>query len=304
MVGDTDRLTSVYETQGTATRASYAYTLDAAGNRTKAVEADGTTTQWTYGDAYRLTGEATTNPSGAIIAQASYSYDGVGNRLMLTSGGQATSYSYNALDQLTSLSGAQAATYTYDGRGNLTTAVTSAGTAQYSYNAANDLTGVTLPNGTAYSYGYDAAGRRVSQSVGGATTNYVWDEQSANGDIVAETSATTGAVQASYAVANGEVLSQTQAGTTSYTLPDGQGSLRALTNSSGAITDTFRYDAFGNLLGHTGTTSSAYGYGSQRYDAASGLYALRARSYDPTTGRFLARDPATSNATDPLQLDR
>ncbi len=298
-----EHLTSVHETQGTATLASYAYTLDAAGNRTKAVEADGTTSAWAYNADNQLTSETITSPTSQVIAQASYTYDGVGNRLTLTSGGQTTSYSYNALDQLTSLSGAQTASYSYDGRGNLTKAVTSSGTTSYGYNAANDLTSVTLPNTTTYSYGYDVAGRRVSQSVGGATTNYVWDEQSANGDIVAETNA-SGAVQASYAVANGAVLAQTQAGATSYSLPDGQGSLRALTNASGAITDSYRYDAFGNVLSHQGATSSVYGYDSQRYDAASNLYALRARSYDPTTGRFLARDPATSNATDPLQLDR
>ncbi|HEX5572881.1 MAG TPA: RHS repeat-associated core domain-containing protein, partial [Ktedonobacterales bacterium] len=58
------------------------------------------------------------------------------------------------------------------------------------------------------------------------------------------------------------------------------------------------------MLSHQGTTTSAYGYDSQRLDAASGLYDLRARSYDPTTGRFLSRDPATSTTTDPLQLDR
>jgi RHS repeat-associated protein len=162
---------------------------------------------------------------------------------------------------------------------------------------------LTLPGGTSYAYGYDAAGRRVSQTVGGTTTNYVWDEQSTNGDIVAETSA-TGALQASYAVANGKVLAETQSGVTSYTLPDAQGSIRALTNASGAITDSYRYDAFGNLLSHQGSTSSAYGYDGQRLDAASGLYQLRARSYDPTTGRFISVDPSSANTNDPNQVDR
>ena len=36
-------------------------------------------------------------------------------------------------------------------------------------------------------------------------------------------------------------------------------------------TDNFRYDAFGNVLSHTGATTSPYGYDSQRFDATTGL---------------------------------
>src|SRR5258708_38349822 len=51
--------------------------------------------------------------SGTPIYQASYTYDGTGNRLMQTVNGATSSYSYNALDQLT---GDGANSYTYDGR--------------------------------------------------------------------------------------------------------------------------------------------------------------------------------------------
>ncbi|HEV2458341.1 MAG TPA: RHS repeat-associated core domain-containing protein [Ktedonobacterales bacterium] len=36
-----------------------------------------------------------------------------------------------------------------------------------------------------------------------------------------------------------------------------------------------------------GTTTNPYRYDAQRLDALSGLYQLRARNYDPATGRFL-----------------
>jgi len=42
------------------------------------------------------------------------------------------------------------------------------------------------------------------------------------------------------------VASQVQ--TTSYNVYDGHGSVRALTNTTGAVTDTYDYDAFGNLI--------------------------------------------------------
>lgn len=62
--------------------------------------------------------------------------------------------------------------------------------------------------------------------------------------------------------------------------------MRTLANSSGTITDISRYDAYGNVISHSGTTTEPFGYDSQRLDATSGLYQLRACSYDPTTGRF------------------
>jgi hypothetical protein len=39
------------------------------------------------------------------------------------------------------------------------------------------------------SYGYDADGRRVSQTFNGQVTNSLWDEASSYGDVVLETNA-------------------------------------------------------------------------------------------------------------------
>ncbi|MFB0537486.1 MAG: RHS repeat-associated core domain-containing protein [Anaerolineae bacterium] len=42
-----------------------------------------------------------------------------------------------------------------------------------------------------------------------------------------------------------------------------------------------------------------YGYTGEHWDAATGLLYLRARWYDPATGRFLTRDPFPGLATLP-----
>ena len=72
---------------------------------------------------------------------------------------------------------------------------------------------------------------------------------------------------------------------------DGAGSVRQLTNLAGTVTDTYSYDAFGNLLNSTGSTPNSYKYRGEQYDPNLNLYYLRARCYNPATGRCLSRDP-------------
>lgn len=58
-----------------------------------------------------------------------------------------------------------------------------------------------------------------------------------------------------------------------------------------AATDTYDYDAFGNLISSTGTTPNNYLYRAEQWDPDLGLYYLRARYLNPLTGRFMSRDP-------------
>jgi RHS repeat-associated protein len=85
---------------------------------------------------------------------------------------------------------------------------------------------------------------------------------------------------------------------------DGGGSVRQLTNAAGAVTDAYEYDAFGNLISSDGTTPNVYLYRGERYDTDLGLYYLRARWYNPVTGRFMTRDPYEGSIYDPASLHR
>lgn len=84
---------------------------------------------------------------------------------------------------------------------------------------------------------------------------------------------------------------------------DAHGSVRALTGDTGAITDTYAYDAYGATIARTGSTENPYRYSGERLDA-SGLYHLRARSYDPSLGRFTTRDSFAGRAQSPRTLHR
>jgi RHS repeat-associated protein len=68
------------------------------------------------------------------------------------------------------------------------------------------------------------------------------------------------------------------------------GSLRQWTDVGGQVTYAARYAPFGSLLWQQGTAPGPWGFAGEMQDP-TGLIYLRARWYDPATGRFLTRDP-------------
>jgi RHS repeat-associated protein len=70
------------------------------------------------------------------------------------------------------------------------------------------------------------------------------------------------------------------------------------------VTDSYEYDAFGNKINSTGTTPNNYLYRGEQYDSDLGLYYLRARYYNPNTGRFMSRDPEAGKPIDPKTLHK
>jgi RHS repeat-associated protein len=74
--------------------------------------------------------------------------------------------------------------------------------------------------------------------------------------------------------------------------------VRLLTDGTGTEVGTQQYDAFGAPRSQTGVQLSLGFTGEQR-DGESGLIYLRARYYDPKTGRFLTTDPLRGSAWRP-----
>jgi len=87
---------------------------------------------------------------------------------------------------------------------------------------------------------------------------------------------------------------------------DGLGSVRALTDASGAVVQTYQADEFGVPIaaGTQGTRTQPFGFTGEQRDAETGFSYLRARMYDPQVGRFLQRDPFPGRITSPLSLNR
>jgi len=90
------------------------------------------------------------------------------------------------------------------------------------------------------------------------------------------------------------------AGTVRFYLADHLGSVRGLASASGAITDSYIYDPYGQRTAVTGgAASTPFGYAGQYTDAETGFQYLRARYYDPATGQFLTLDPLVDSTGHP-----
>jgi RHS repeat-associated protein len=277
----------------------YDYTLDAVGNRQKVVEhlpnQGGRTVNWSYDNIYRLTDEVITLDPMSKNGNVHYDLDPVGNRTQESgtlSGLLPGSFTYDFDDRLN--------TETYDANGNTLTS----GGKTFAYDFENRLK--SMNNGTV-TIQYDADGNRVAKTVAGVTTRYLVDDLNPTGYAQVVEEVTAGAVTRQYTYGL-QRISQSQqisnALTPSYYGYDGGGTVRLLTDSTGAVTDTYDYDAWGNEVNTTGTTPNAYLYRGEQYDTDLGLYYLRARNFNPVTGRFLSTDPAEGVPTDPATLHK
>ena len=260
--------------------------------------------EYSYDSLYRLTSETITE--GEKTTVYTYAYDNVSNRILKTVNGEETVYTYNALNQLVSDS---ETSYEYDLNGNLVRVIGSAQSALYEYNSENKLIKATVQNDSLVieeSYTYDYQGNRTSKTThrSDGVTEYVkyLNDNSRLTNVLAEIDSDGNAL-ALYTV-GADLVSQERSGRTSIYLYDGHGSVVGLSNESCVVTDTYCYDAFGNLLKSKGSTKNCYRYCGEQFDESTGLYYLRARYMDTSTGRFISQDSYAGSIFDPISLHK
>jgi RHS repeat-associated protein len=262
----------------------YDITRDSRGNPTRVDTTTGAVTTsalYTYDVVSRLKSECYPATGGVCTAKSpktSYAYDKVGNRTAelvrtvvgTTATTAATAYTYDAADQLLTESVGSVATVanTWSANGALATSTTPTGTKVYTTDLTDELISLTLEDGSLVGYTQDAQGNRTSRTVDGVVdATWAWDDLSSLPTRIGEYDA-FGTL------------------TTAW--------LADPTSSTGAsLAGTRTMDAFGvERTPATGALAdAAVGFAGQYLDAATGLYDMRARDYDPTSGRFTANDP-------------
>lgn len=120
---------------------------------------------------------------------------------------------------------------------------------------------------------------------------FIWDIQ--NDSVLMETDENDVPTVVYTNDPDGNLISQRRGSTTSYYHYDGLGSTTALTDDTGAVTDTYSYTAFGETVTATGTTENPFRYIGERgyyFNSKTEDYYVRERVYEPKTARWLSRD--------------
>ncbi|MBA2115005.1 hypothetical protein HOV93_21770 [Planctomycetes bacterium FF15] len=93
---------------------------------------------------------------------------------------------------------------------------------------------------------------------------------------------------------------------------DGHGSVKVLYDAAAAILQVYTYEAYGQMLAihnaiaavvSTGALTSLQ-YSGEQFDSRIGQQYLRARYYDPNSGRFNRLDPFAGNSSDPQSFHK
>jgi RHS repeat-associated protein len=225
----------------------------------------------------------------------------------------------------------QRATYDWDGPEQVGKTVTEGGVTtsqtQMEYDVAGRLSKVTI---TTYSGGqassivtqaftYDADGIKVTQTEtvdpdadgnvdSSTSTEYLNDKQNHTGysqvleervDDGTQTRTTT------YTIGH-DVIAQFSAAVGALVLlTDAHGSTRAVADAAAQVQQQYLYDAYGTLLNmQPANALTSLLYSGEQFNPVAGLQYLRARWYDPSTGRFTRMDPYGGNVQDPLGLHK
>jgi RHS repeat-associated protein len=138
------------------------------------------------------------------------------------------------------------------------------------------------------SMAYDALDRRIHVTTGGVSTWPVYDGANPILDL---SDAGTVVTRRLYGREMDELLAEDTTGQVRWVTRDVAGNVRDLLQTDGTRLSRVRYDAFGRPLSGSPPAGATLGFQARPSDATTGFIDLRARTYDPQTGRFLSPDP-------------
>jgi RHS repeat-associated protein len=284
-----DQLASKTEVSGATTLASWTnVTYDLAQNRTAE------TLSYYAGNPYP-------DPQAGT---SSYQYDSFGRISQASIPSRtAANYGFDLAHNLTSNAGT---TQAYNNNESLQTVGATTVGSDADGNQLQDVLGNALKwnslsqleaFGTSETYTYDALGRltTVRNGAGAITTQFVY--RGGTPQVVQELNGANAVVRSYAWDTTGRQLYVKTGANVYYEITNPHGDVVALA-STNALAGTVHFDAWGNVLGSSGTTIP-YGYqgsvGSWT-NPTTGFINMGARWYYPKVGRFLSSDPAAGSA--------
>jgi RHS repeat-associated protein len=205
----------------------------------------------------------------------------------------ATDYSGNARTnqyQLVVTNSAGAFTLQYDANGNLTN---DGNGLVYEYDAADRTTAIIRNATNRTEFAYDGLGRRVQviekqNGVALSTNKFVWC-----GTELCEERSNTGTTVTKRFLGQGEQIS----GTNYFFTRDHLGSVREMTDTSGAVRARYDYDPYGRRTKVAGDLAADFGYTGHFMLASQPDHTLTLyRLYRSDSGRWNSRDPLAEYA--------
>ena len=226
----------------------------------------------------------------------SYGYDAVVDRTQqvrtgITTPGT-TNSTYDNADQLTqTTAGSTNTTFTYDADGNQT----AQGTRTFAYDLQGRMKSTTSGS-TTTNYTYDGNDLRLTRATGASVnTRCSWDTLAPLPELALERTNSHALIRRYIQGPAGPISMATCASAVYYYHRDPIGSVTDMTSTTGATQWKYEYEPYGAALTTTKVNTSApanqTGFTGAYQDPEWANYHLRARQYDPATGRFLATDP-------------
>jgi RHS repeat-associated protein len=303
------------------------FTYDAAGRRSQLLYSNGVRANYTYDSRDRLLTHTWLSPANTVLRSWAFTYDAASRPIQVALNDGTMTRAFDSLGRLTSENIASALwgnhnfAWSYDAAGNRLDSGASYGAdhrqlshdgSNFSYTAAgnqstsgaNSFTydAYNRMNGVGYTlFTFDHLGRRNSALF------FDSREVSFDGENTLAIYAGTNTYRFTHSLTIDDLLFVRNHGATRFFITDHQGSVVGLTDSAGAMTAQFAYNAWGQFVFRSvfnvnlGSPDwQPFFFQGRELETFLNLYHMRAREYSPIRGRFLQKDPERGDELLPM----